>query len=72
MGALSILNELANTSDIQREITNLGAVQLLVKILKGPDHAVQSIATNIIYHVAKIKKARTIVRKFGGISVMVS
>lgn len=63
--------ELSKNHGVQKEITNLGAVQLLVRLLKGPEPQFQCLAANTIANLARVSRTRKIVRMFGGIPIMV-
>lgn len=52
-------------------MTDLGCVPLLVKLLGDPSQALQALSATTIANVARIKKARKIVRKCNGLPKLV-
>ncbi|KAG8253977.1 hypothetical protein J6590_017358 [Homalodisca vitripennis] len=69
--ALSILARVTQHVVIQHEVTNLGIIPLLVKLLVDPARDLQRLAAAVIANVAKLKKSSKLVRTCGGIPVLV-
>ncbi|RZF37813.1 hypothetical protein LSTR_LSTR007175 [Laodelphax striatellus] len=67
MGALSVLSVVSENFEIRRHMTDLGCVPLLVNLLNDPSRALQAVSATTLSNVAKIKKARKIVRKCDGL-----
>lgn len=71
IGALRILQEITVHPQIRKKTTLMGGIELLIKILSDPDKELQLLAAESMANLAKFKKARTIVRKNGGIPKLV-
>lgn len=71
MGALYILKELTTTYDVRKTFTDLGGVPLLLDILSDQARDLQTLASETLANVARIRKARMIVRKSGGLPKIV-
>lgn len=71
LGALSVLSDLSQNTEIRRLITDFGGVEILVKNLTDPARDLQILVAKTIYNVAQIKKARRNVRKSNGIPKLV-
>lgn len=56
----------------RRNLTNLGAVPILVKLLSDRSPDLQILAAETLANVAKIRKGRKFIRKAGGIKLMVN
>lgn len=56
----------------RRNLTNLGAVPILVKLLSDRSLDLQILSAETLANVAKIKKGRKFIRKAGGIKLMVN
>lgn len=71
LGTLAVLKEISLNIDCRRALTDLGGVQQLVETLDDPARDLQILAAETIANVCKIRKARKIVRKSGGIPKLV-
>lgn len=71
LGSLQVLENLSHHKEVQKEMTELAAVELLVELLKSPETQLQSLAANTLANLAQISKARTLVRKSQGIPILV-
>ncbi|EEB15760.1 Armadillo repeat-containing protein, putative [Pediculus humanus corporis] len=71
LGALYILKELTTTYDVRKTFTDLGGVPLLLDILSDQARDLQTLASETLANVARIRKARMIVRKSGGLPKIV-
>lgn len=56
----------------RRNLTNLGAIPILVKLLSDRSLDLQILSAETLANVAKIKKGRKFIRKAGGIKLMVN
>jgi len=56
----------------RRNLTNLGAIPILVKLLSDRSPDLQVLSAEILANVAKIRKGRKFIRKAGGIRLMVN
>lgn len=56
----------------RRNLTNLGAVPILVKLLSDRSPDLQILSAETLANVAKIRKGRKFIRKAGGIKLMVN
>ena len=56
---------------IRKKVTQMGGIELLIKILSDPDSDLQLLAAETMANLAKFRKARTIVRKNGGIPKLI-
>ena len=66
-GSLRILRRVTVHPAIRKKTTLMGGIELLIKILSDPDSELQLLAAETMANLAKFRKARTIVRKNGGI-----
>ncbi|KAL1129974.1 hypothetical protein AAG570_012918, partial [Ranatra chinensis] len=71
VGSLGVLGEVCHSREMQKQLTDMGAVQQLVELLSGPHPLLQSLSAEVLFNLAKIRKARFIVRKSGGIPILV-
>ncbi|XP_025411817.1 armadillo repeat-containing protein gudu-like [Sipha flava] len=71
-GALAILNEMSFLLGTRRNLTNLGAIPILVKLLADRSIDLQILSAETLANVAKIRKGRKFIRKAGGIKLMVN
>lgn len=72
LGALYVLREITTSYDVRKSLTDLGGVPLLIDILSDQARDLQILASETLANVARIRKARMIVRKCGGIPKIVS
>lgn len=70
LGALQILVRISTSADVQKAIIDLDGIPLLVHILSEPAH-LKTMAAETLSNVAKIKLARRLIRKCGGIPKLV-
>lgn len=56
----------------KRNLTNLGAIPILVKLLSDRSPDLQILAAHTLANVARIRKGRKFIRKAGGIKLMVN
>lgn len=56
----------------RRNLTNLGAIPILVKLLADRSVDLQILSAETLANVAKIRKGRKFIRKAGGIKLMVN
>lgn len=56
----------------RRNLTNLGAIPILVKLLSDRSPDLQILSAETLANVAKIRKGRKFIRKAGGIKLMVN
>jgi len=56
----------------RRNLTNLGAIPILVKLLSDRSPDLQILSAETLANVAKIRKGRKFIRKAGGIGLMVN
>lgn len=56
----------------RRNLTNLGAIPILVKLLSDRSPDLQILSAETLANVAKIRKGRKFIRKSGGILLMVN
>ncbi|XP_050423913.1 armadillo repeat-containing protein gudu isoform X2 [Adelges cooleyi] len=71
-GALAILHEMSFMLGTRRNLTNLGAIPILVKLLSERSIDMQTLAAQTLANVATIRKGRKFIRKAGGIELMVN
>jgi len=67
-----VVTEITSSYDVRKSLTDLGGVPLLIEILSDQARELQILAAQTIANVARIRKARMIVRKCGGIPKIVS
>lgn len=72
MAALSVLNGVSNGLDVAKNLTDLGIIPNLVYMLEDTSRDLKCLAAQTIANVARIRKARKIVRKAGGVPKLVS
>lgn len=72
LGALYVLREITVSYDVRKSFTDLGGVPLLIEILSDQARDLKILAAETLANVARIRKARVIVRKCGGIPKIVS
>ena len=70
-GSLRILCQITAHPAIRKKVTRMGGIELLIKILSDPDSDLQLLAAETMANLAKFRKARTIVRKNGGIPKLI-
>lgn len=71
LGALKILARISSSSVIQKSIVDLDGIPLLVNILCEPALDLKIMAAETISNVAKVRLARKLVRKCGGIPKLI-
>lgn len=71
LGSLHILATISANIDIRKAIVDLDGIPLLVQILSEPAIDLKTMAAGTISHVAKVRLARKLVRKCGGIPKLV-
>ncbi|VVC31814.1 Armadillo-type fold,Armadillo,Armadillo-like helical [Cinara cedri] len=71
-GALAVLRDMSFMLGTRRNLTNLGAIPILVKLLFDRSSDLQILSAEILANVAKIRKGRKFIRKAGGIKLMVN
>ncbi|XP_014243459.1 armadillo repeat-containing protein gudu-like [Cimex lectularius] len=71
LGSLQVLESVSEKNDVKKELTELGAVPLLVGLLKSSEPQLQSLAATTISYLATTSKARNLVRHAGGIPILV-
>ncbi|XP_050525154.1 armadillo repeat-containing protein gudu-like isoform X2 [Daktulosphaira vitifoliae] len=70
-GALAILHEMSFLLGTRRNLTNLGAIPILVNLLSDRSSDIQILAAETLANIAMIRKGRKFIRKAGGIKLMV-
>lgn len=71
MGALQILASISSAAEIQKSIVDSDGIPLLVNILSEPALNLKTMAAETLSNVAKVKIARKLIRKSGGIPKLV-
>lgn len=71
LGALQILTKISESIDVQRSVVDLDGIPLLINILAEPPLNLKTMAAETLANVAKIKFARRLIRKCGGIPKLV-
>ena len=71
IGSLRILRDITIHPQIRKKLTNMGGIELLIKILGDPDADLQLLAAETMANIAKYRSARTIVRKNNGIPKLI-
>lgn len=71
LGALQILVRISMSSDVQKAIVYFDGIPLLVHILSEPAMNLKTMAAETLANVSKIKLARRLIRKCGGIPKLV-
>jgi len=72
IASLKILKDISQSKPISRSLTDLGAIQSLIGLLSSTVPDLQCLAAETIANIAKLTRARRLVRKDGGISKFVS
>lgn len=72
IASLKILKDISQSRPISRSLTDLGAIQSLIGLLSSSVAALQCLAAETIANIAKLTRARRLVRKDGGIGKFVS
>jgi len=70
-GALRILACITSHPLIRKRTTQMGGIELLVRLLSDKDKELQLMAAETMANLAKFRSARTIVRRNGGIPRLV-
>ncbi len=68
---MKILKEISINTQIRKAIADLGGLQTMVKILQSQNKELKCLAAETIANVAKFRRARRTVRKYGGIRKLV-
>lgn len=55
----------------KHSLCNLGAVQVLINLLSSKSIDVQNMSADTLANISKVKKGRKLMRKLGGIPMMV-
>lgn len=71
LSALQVLVRISASADVQKAIVDLDGIPLLVNILSEPPLNLKTMAAETLANVAKIKLARRLIRKCGGIPKLV-
>lgn len=71
LGALQILARISSAPEIQKSIVDADGIPLLVNILSEPLINLKTMAAETLSNVAKIRIARKLIRKSGGIPKLV-
>lgn len=71
LGALQVLVRISTSTDVQKAIIDLDGIPLLVLILSEPALNLKTMAAETLSNVAKMKLARSLIRKCGGIPKLV-
>ena len=72
LGSLKILRKITLHSGVRRNITIMGGIELTINVLSDPDQRLQLLATETLANLAKFRKARRLVRKYGGLPRLIS
>lgn len=67
LGALHILSDIAVNTDVRKAIVDLDGIPLLINILSEPSLELKIMAAETISYVGRVRIARKLVRKCGGI-----
>lgn len=67
LGALHILSGISENIDVRKAIVDLDGIPLLVNILSEPSLDLKIMVAETIANVARVRIARKLVRKCGGI-----
>jgi len=70
-GALRILSSITSHPLIRKRTTQMGGIELLIRILSDKNKEMQLMAAETMANLAKFRAARTIVRRNGGIPRLV-
>lgn len=71
IGSLKILRKISHNVQIRRAIVDMGGLQSIVAILDSPVKELKALAAETVANVAKFRRARRIVRQYGGIRKLV-
>ena len=71
LGSLRLMCQITGHPLIRQKTTVMGGIELLIKILSDPDRELQLLAAETMANLAKYRKARTIVRRNGGIPKLI-
>lgn len=71
MGSLRLMRHITSHPQIRQKTTMMGGIELLIKILSEPDKELQLMAAETMANLARFRKARTIVRRNGGIPKLI-
>ncbi|XP_076620021.1 armadillo repeat-containing protein gudu [Colletes latitarsis] len=69
-GSLSVLLQIASSTEMRRSLIDLGIVTPLIQILKHPARDIQVLAAETMAIIARIRKARKQIRIRGGIPLI--
>ena len=69
IASLKILKDISQSKPISRSLTDLGAIQSLIGLLSSTVPDLQCLAAETIANIAKLTRARRLVRKDGGESL---
>ena len=72
IASLKILKDISQSRPISRSLTDLGAIQSLIGLLSSTVPDLQCLSAETIANIAKLTRARRLVRKDGGIAKFVS
>ncbi|XP_063216328.1 outer dynein arm-docking complex subunit 2-like [Bacillus rossius redtenbacheri] len=70
LGSLKVLSRISALPQIQISISDMGGVQLLVKLLRCQEVGIRALAADTLAHVADVRQASKDIRRFGGIPVL--
>lgn len=71
LGALQVLVKISTSIDVQKSIVDLDGIPLLVDILSVPSLNLKTMTAETLSNVAKIRLARRLIRKSGGVPKLV-
>lgn len=71
LGALHILSDIAVNADVRKAIVDLDGIPLLINILSEPNIDLKIMAAETIAFVGRVRIARKLVRKCGGIPKLI-
>lgn len=71
LGALHILSQLAVNTEVRKTVVDLDGIPLLVGILSEPSINLKIMAAETISYVGRVRIARKLVRKCGGIPKLI-
>lgn len=69
---MKILRKISHNVQIRRTIVDMGGLQRIMKILDSPVKDLRALAAETIANVARFRRARRTVRRYGGIKKLVS
>lgn len=67
LGALHILTDIAVNTEVRKAIVDLDGIPLLINLLSEPSSNLKTMAAETISYVGRVRIARRLVRKCGGI-----